>query len=485
MHQRYLTRCLLGISLLAGCAIAPRPEAQKNAEPRPPNVVIVFADDLGYGDLSSYGSKDFETPALDRLAAEGMRFTDFYAAQPVCSASRAALLTGCYPNRLGIHGALGPGAKVGLALEETTLAELLAPLGYATAIYGKWHLGSRAPFLPTRQGFDEYEGLLYSNDMWPKHPESPTAWPPLPWFVGETAVEIFDDHDDQEEITRRVTARAIDFIERQGDHPFFLYLPHPMPHVPLGVGPDFRGTSRYGMYGDVIAEIDDSVAQVRSALESTGVLDDTIFIFTSDNGPWLSYGDHAGTTGGLREGKGTTFEGGVRVPLVVRFPPRVAAGTTCSVPCMAIDLLPTIAAWTGAPLPPLPIDGKSLVAHLQGNPDAPAPHEVLGFWYHDRQLEAVRAGRWKLHFPHRYRAVKEGPPGNNGIPAKYDYGITIERALFDLENDPGETIDVSVQHPEEVARLERLADRLRVRLGDRLRKIDGTEVRAVGRLEGP
>ena len=324
-----------------------------------------------------------------------------------------------------------------------------------------------------------------SNDMWPKHPESPTAWPPLPWIVGEKQVEILEDHDAQEQITRRLTARAVDFIERQGKKPFFLYVPHPMPHVPLGVGPNFRGTSRYGMYGDVIREIDDSVGQIRRALEKSGVLDDTIIIFSSDNGPWLSYGDHAGSTGGLREGKGTTFEGGVRVPLVVRFPPSVPAGVICHAPCMAIDILPTITALTGGQLPPLAIDGKSLVPLFGAAPDAKSPHDILGFWYHDRHLEAVRSGRWKLHFPHRYRSVRDGPPGNNGIPAKYDYGVEIGLSLFDLVSDPSESIDVSGAHPEVVSRLERAADSLRARLGDRLRDVDGSEVRPVGHFEEP
>ncbi len=455
------------------------------AADRPPNVVIIFTDDQGWGDLSCYGSEEIPTPEIDRLAAEGMRFTDFYAAQAVCSASRAALVTGCYPNRIGIHGALGPNARIGLATTETTIAEVVKPLGYATAVFGKWHLGHREPFLPTQHGFDEYQGIPYSNDMWPGHPESPKAWPPLPWFKGDQPAETIEDFDGQEQITRRITALAVDFIRRQGEKPFLLYLPHSMPHVPLGASPKFRHTCRYGMYGDVIREIDDSVGQVRRALEETGVLDDTLIIFSSDNGPWLSYGDHAGTTGGLREGKGTSFEGGVRVPCVVRYPRLVPAGTTCSEPSMTIDVLPTIVALTGGRPPQLPIDGKSLVPLLRGDPEARSPHEALFIWYHDRHLEAMRSGRWKLHFPHQYRSLSGRAPGNNGIPAKYDNGVEIGLSLFDLDGDRGETTDVKAAHPEVLAHLEQLADAMRLRLGDRLREIDGSEERPVGRIEEP
>ncbi len=369
---------------------------------RMPNIVIIFTDDQGWGDLSCYGSSDVQTPHIDRLADEGMRFTDFYVSQPVCSASRASLMTGCYANRVGISGALSSDANIGLHPDEHTLAEVVKPLGYATACFGKWHLGHHPRFLPTNQGFDEYFGIPYSNDMWNAHPDWPKNHPRLFWYENDKPADPIDDLDDQEQITRRLTAKAVEFIHRQGDHPFLLYVPHSMPHVPLGVGPQFRQSTRYGPYADVIREIDWSVGQVRAALEQEHVLDDTIIFFSSDNGPWLNFGDHAGTTGGLREGKGTTFEGGVRVPLVVRYPRLVPAGHTCPEPAMTIDLLPTLVELTGGQPPSRDIDGMSMLPLLRGDPKATSPHDALFFWYHDRELQAMRMGRWKLHFAHTY-----------------------------------------------------------------------------------
>ena len=472
--------CVL-LGLFVGIDVAVAGQAS-DADP-PPNIVIVFTDDQGWGDLSCYGSTDIPTPNIDRLAAEGMRFTDFYVSQPVCSASRASLLTGCYPNRLGISGALAPSARHGLDPDETTIAEVVKPLGYATACFGKWHLGHLQPFLPTRQGFDEYEGIPYSNDMWPGHPESPKAWPRLPWYGPDGPIEFIDDLDDQQMITRRLTDLSVDFVNRNADRPFLLYVPHSMPHVPLAVGPEFRQSSMYGPYADVIKEIDWSVGAIVEALEEQGVLDRTIFIFASDNGPWINYGDHAGTTGGLREGKGTTFEGGVRVPFVVRYPPVVPAGTTCETPCMTIDVLPTIVELTGAAPPARKIDGRSILAQFRGTPGADPPHEALFFWYRKDELQAMRMGRWKLHFPHAYRSLEGRPPGNNGRPAKYTYGVRIGPALFDLVEDPGELENVAAAHPEVVARMRELAASARTELGDSLSKVDGLEIRRPMRVE--
>lgn len=448
----------------------------------PPNVVIIFTDDQGWGDLSCYGSKEIPTPHIDRLAAEGMRFTDFYVSQPVCSASRSSLITGCYANRVGIRGALVPSSKIGIDSDELTIAEVVKPLGYATACFGKWHLGHLRPFLPRQHGFDEYSGIPYSNDMWPGHPESPKAWPPLPWYENDEPTEIIEDLEGQEQITRRLTAKAVEFVHRNADGPFLLYLPHSMPHVPLGVGPKFRQTTSFGMYGDVIREIDASVGEIRAALEEEGVLDRTIFIFASDNGPWLSYGDHAGTTGGLREGKGTTFEGGVRVPLVVRYPEIVPAGSICAEPCMTIDILPTLVELTGGEAPKNMIDGRSIAHLLRGEADATSPHEALFFWYRNVELQAMRMGRWKLHFPHRFRSLEGRTPGNNGIPAKYNYQMKIGLELFDLESDPAESTDMSAEHPEIVEQMGALADRMRSRLGDTLTGTQGDEIRGPGRL---
>ena len=464
-------------------------DADQAKRPVQPNVVLFFTDDQGWGDLSCQGSEDIPTPHIDLLADEGVRFTDFYTAQPVCSASRGSLLTGCYANRIGISGALAPSSKIGLHPDEVTIAEVLRPAGYASACLGKWHLGHHPEFLPVRQGFDLYSGIPYSNDMWPGHPESPKAWPPLPWYTinsGEPgpAVELIEDLDDQDRITRRITEEAVSFIDQHADVPFFLYVAHSMPHVPLGVGPEFRQSTRFGMYGDVIREIDWSVGQVCEALKAHGILDRTLIIYTSDNGPWLSYGDHAGTTGGLREGKGTTFEGGVRVPMVARYPGVIPPGTICSEPSMTIDLLPTIAEMTGTTqyLGPREIDGKSIQSLFSGDPAARTPHEALYFWYHKGDLEAMRSGRWKLHFPHGYRSMNGREPGNNGIPGRYDYGIQTGLALYDLTDDPVEAVNLASEHPEVVARMVAMADQARASLGDRLTSTNGTDVRQPGRI---
>ena len=475
---------------------------EKEAEPaasattRPPNVVVVFADDLGWGDPACYGGRAAPTPHLDRLAREGVRFTDFHVAQAVCSASRAALLTGCYPNRVGIAGALGPNARQGLSADETTLAELLRARGYRTGAVGKWHLGHHAPFLPTRHGFDEWLGLPYSNDMWPHHPEAaPGTYPALPLFDGDSVVDPEVTPDDQRSLTARYAARAVDFIERAGgdDRPFFLYLAHSMPHVPLFAGADFAGTTPGGPYGDVLAEIDASVGAILAALERTGHLDDTLVLFTSDNGPWLSYGDHAGATGGFREGKGTVFEGGVRVPCLARLPGTIPQGSVCAAPAMTIDLFPTIAALAGAALETAPsgalvaggrvIDGRDIGGLLRGDPAAAEAqrHRDYGFWYLDNELQAVRRGRHKLFFPHVARTMEGQAPGADGVPGKYR-PLPVPRMLVDLESDPGETTDVSAEHPDVVAALEGVAERFRADLGDRLTGRQGSGVRPAGRL---
>lgn len=433
----------------------------KAEAPRPPNVVLIFADDLGYGDVGCYGAKGYATPNIDRLASEGIRFTDFYVAQAVCSASRAALLTGRYPNRVGILGALGPRAQNGIRRDELTLAEVFKSRGYATAIYGKWHLGDHDPFLPTDHGFDDYFGLPYSNDMWPRHPETPGAYPDLPLIDGKRVVDL---NPDQRLLTTWYTARATRFIDDNAHHPFFLYLPHSMPHVPLHVSRKFAGKSARGLFGDVISEIDWSVGQVLGALHRNHLDDNTLVIFTADNGPWLSYGDHAGSTAGLREGKGTTFEGGVREPAVFRLPGRIPAGAVCHEPAMTIDLLPTLARLIDATLPrDLRLDGKDIWPLITAAPGAASPHEAL-YFYWNRELQAVRSGRWKLHFPHDYRTMTE-TRGQGGKPGLYRQAH-IELSLFDLESDPAEATDLSAAHPDVVERLKQLADKARADLGD-------------------
>lgn len=415
-----------------------------------PNIVVIFTDDQGYADVGCFGAAGFSTPNLDRMAAQGRRFTNFYSAQAVCTASRAALMTGCYSNRINLLGALGPNAKIGIHDNEVTIAELLKPLGYSTAIFGKWHLGHHPKFLPTRHGFDEYFGLPYSNDMMRK--ERTPNHPPLPLIEGDTIIE---HNPDQSQLTTWYTRRAVNFIERNQDHPFFLYVPHSMPHVPLHVSDRFKGKSAQGMYGDVISEIDWSVGEILATIDRLQLNEQTLVIFTSDNGPWLSYGDHAGSAKPLREGKGTTWDGGQREPCIMRWTGTIPAGTVCDEPAMTIDVLPTIARLTGAPLPNHTIDGKSIWPLMAGHPRAKSPHDALYFYWGD-DLQAIRSGHWKLHFPHEYRTLAGQPGGTGGVPADYQQAKT-DTALFDLMEDIGETTNIADRYPDIVTRLTTMA----------------------------
>lgn len=450
-----------------------------DAKKSKPNIVLIFADDLGYGDLGCYGAKGYQTPHLDRMAKEGMRFTSFYVSTAVCSASRAAILTGCYHTRVDIHGAFGPNAKQGLHSDEVTIAEVLKSIGYMCGCFGKWHLGREPELLPMSQGFDEYFGFPYSNDMSPlkKNNPRPSAknYPKLPLIDGTKVVEI---EPDQSFITKRYTERAVKFIEKNKDRPFFCYLAHTMPHVPLFASPKFNGTTKRGLFGDVIEEIDWSVGEVLATLKRLKIDNNTLVIFTSDNGPWLTFGNHAGSAGPLREGKGTIFEGGVREPCIMRWPGKIPAGKECDIPAMTIDILPTICHITGAKLPDRKIDGKNIWPLMRGDPEAKSPHEAYFFWY-ARELRAVRMGKWKLHFPHKHR-TQVGPPGMDGVPAGQGTGF-IGLSLFDLEKDIGEKNNVLEKHPEVVAKIKKLAQEMRVRLGDNLTKTKGKEVRPVGR----
>ena len=487
MRVTYLLPLVLG-----ACAALPvDTEATAAGERRPPNIVVIFIDDLGYADIGPFGGR-IPTPNLDRMAAQGMKFTDFSVSSAVCSASRAALLTGCYHQRVGIAGALGPDAKAGLHPDEVTIAELCRTKGYATACFGKWHLGHHPKFLPTNQGFDEFYGLPYSNDMWPLHPayaELPPdaakrkqGYPPLPLLFGERVVDAEVTGAEQALLTRQYTERAVDFIARHRDEPFFLYVPHTMVHVPLFASPEFAGKSGHGAYGDVVMEIDWSVGEILAALQRGGIDDNTLVLFTSDNGPWLSYGDHAGSAGPLREGKGTMFEGGIRTPTIARWPGRVPAGTACGEFAATIDVLPTIAGLIGAELPKHRIDGFDIAPLLFAEPEATSPHRLFCCYYDGGQLQAVRDARWKLHFPHRYATLGGQPGGSNGRPAPYRTAA-IELALYDLRADPGETTDVKTQHPDVVARLQQLAADARRDLGDRLTTTTGAGVRPAGTLE--
>ena len=478
MNRREFIKAIgFGAAALAmpGCAgVAGRISGKTSVDK--PNFIIIFCDDAGYADVGCFGAKGFETPNLDRMAAEGVRFTDFYAAAASCTPSRAALMTGCYPQRVSMPHVLGPKAKIGINSEEQTIAELLKSRGYATACYGKWHLGHHPEFLPKRHGFDDYFGLPYSNDMWPHHPTS-RSYPDLPLIEGEKIIEY---NPDQRKLTTWYTERAVKFIEANSDRPFFVYVPHSMPHVPLYVSDKFKGKSKQGLYGDVIMEIDWSAGQILSTLKRLGIDEQTLVIFTSDNGPWLSYGDHAGSARPLREGKGTTFDGGQREPCIMRWPGKIPAGTVCDEPASAMDVLPTLAKLAGAQLPALRIDGKDIWPLMSGRPGATSPHEAL-FYYRGWALEAVRSGRWKLHLPHSYRTLGGRPGGTGGKPVKYEQA-KIGLSLFDLEKDIAEQHDVSAKHPKVVKRLLDLADKMREDLGDSTKKMKGKNRRPPGRI---
>lgn len=463
----------------------------------PPNVVVIFMDDMGYADINPFGNNQYKTPHLDRMAAEGRKFTDFVVSSAVCSASRAALLTGCYHRRVSISGALGPKSKQGLNPSETTLAEICKSKGHATAVFGKWHLGHNPKFLPTNQGFDEYYGIPYSNDMWPLHPSSiakrlkdPLAkinWPALPMIraTKEKGVRIVNDDvqpEDQEAMTREFTERAVNFIKANTEKPFFLYMPHPMVHVPLYVSDDFRGKSKTGLFGDVMMEIDWSVGQILGAIEDIGVERNTLVVFTSDNGPWLSYGNHAGKATPLREGKGTMFEGGYREPTLMWWKGKIPAGTTCDKLCSTIDILPTVAKLIGADLPNHKIDGQDIRPLMFGDENAQSPHDAFYCYYKGGELQAVRNERFKLMFPHQYRTLKGHPGGFGGRPIPYQSGKIVVPTLFDLDNDVSETKNVYSDHPDVVRQLEAAAERARADLGDKLTKRKGSGIREPGKM---
>ena len=446
-----------------------------------PNVIIIFMDDMGWADVGFNGGMHVKTPRLDQMAEEGLVLTDFYVAQPVCSASRSALLTGCYPNRIGITGALGPNATNGIHDGEITLAELCKSKGYATAIFGKWHLGHHTQFLPTRHGFDTFEGIPYSNDMWPMHPEAPKGtYPPLPYFKDEVQV---GENPDQRNFTGDFTQRTIDFIKEHKGEPFFIYVPHPMVHVPLYCSDEWNGKTGMGLYADVVGEVDEGVGKILDTIDKLGLEENTLVIFTSDNGPWLSYGDHAGQTGIYREGKGTTFEGGVRVPFVARWTGKIHAGRVSNEPMMTIDILPTIAEWIDAPLPSHQIDGKSATALLEGKNGAKSPQKAYYFYYKKNDLEAIRWGEWKIHFPHGYRSMVDNPVGSGGVPGKYDYSVKTGIELYSLRQDPSETKNVVDEYPEVMNNLEQLANQMRVDLGDNLINTKPTGQRKSGQVK--
>lgn len=485
MGMKRVARILLSIAILG-----------MEAHAETPNIILILADDLGYSDLGCFGAKDIRTPHIDQLAKDGTRFADFYVSQPVCTASRASLLSGSYANRVGLAGALNHTSRNGIHPDEWLLPEMLKDRGYATACIGKWHLGTVPTLRATRHGFDEWFGIPYSNDNSKYHPVLAAEMPPLPLHDGDNVVEL---DADQSAFTRRFTERAVTFIEKNAKRPFFLYLPHVMPHVPIFASEKFKGQSQRGLYGDVMEELDWSVGEILATLDRLKLAENTMVIFFSDNGPFLSYGEHAGTAHPFREGKLTAFEGGVRSPLIVRWPGRVAAGRVNREPWMAIDWLPTITAVVDGKNPTLKIDGLDATGLLLGKAGAKTPHEAL-FFYAGDELHAVRSGKWKLHFAHPYLTTA-GEPGRGGKPSNWGkgapraitdssmdaiasrHGQRVERlplSLFDLDADPGEATNLADHNPEVVERLKRLAEPVRADLGDALTGASGTGRRSAG-----
>ena len=457
-----------------------------HAAERPPNVILIVADDLGYADVGVYGAKGFTTPNLDRLAQEGIRFTDFHVAQAVCSASRAAIMTGCYPNRIGIEGAMEPWYKFGIHEDELTLPKMMKQKGYATGMVGKWHLGTPTEFLPTHRGFDEWFGLPYSNDQWPLHPEKPGKFPPLPMYEGDTVINPNLSHRDMEQLTTQYTERAVSFIERNKAKPFFLYVAHTMPHVPLAVSDKFRGATKRGLYGDAVEEVDWGIGEILATLKKHNLEKDTLVMFMSDNGPWLIYGNHAGSAFPLREGKTTTWDGGTRVPFIARWPGHIPAGSACKEMACAIDLLPTIAQLVGAQLPKHKIDGLDIWSLFDGEKNARNPHEAYFFYgvpfggWTGAELESVRTREWKLIVPHSYRTLGGRKPGMDGWPAEYQKQPVLEPELYDMASDIEEQHNVAAQHEDLMRRMLDMAEQCRVDLGDTTLNRKGAGMREPG-----
>lgn len=445
---------------------------------RPTNIVIINLDDVGYGDFSCYGASGYTTPHIDAMASQGVRFTRFLACQPISGASRAGLLTGCYPNRIGFAGAPGPNSAYGIHPDEMTLGELVKQQGYATAIFGKWHLGDHFRFLPLQNGFDEYYGLPYSNDMWPYHPQQGDVFnfPDLPTYDGNNIVGY---NTDQTQFTTDYTLRAISFIQKNRTKPFLLYLAHSMPHVPLAVSDKFKGKSEQGLFGDVMMEIDWSVGEVLRTIRELGLEANTMVILTSDNGPWANYGNHAGSAGGLREAKATTFEGGNRIPCIVYWKGHTQPGSICNKLASNIDLFPTVAEVSGAPLPKRKIDGVSILPLIEGEKDA-NPRTSFVYYYRKNDLEAVTDGEFKLVFPHKYVTYGAYEPGNDGQPGKLADREIQTPELYDLRRDPGERYNVAGLYPERMEKLTNIANEKRKELGDDLTGQHGTERRQPG-----
>lgn len=467
--MKRLLVCLALLWLIPVAAL----QAAESVTASKPNVVLIFIDDLGYGDIGPFGNTKHKTPHLDRLAQEGRKFTSFYAT-PVCSMSRACLLTGCYNVRVSIPGVMFPGAKNGLNPNETTLAEIVKPHGYATTCIGKWHLGHRDPFLPTKQGFDSYFGIPYSNDMTidPEHArfakdclfrEGMTEAKAREGAIRHTVPlmrgdEVVEYPADQSTLTKRYTEEAIKFITTNQAKPFFLYLPHSMVHVPLAASEAFRGKSEGGLFGDAVEEMDWSVGQIMKTLKDLQLDEKTLVIFTSDNGA------ASGSSAPWRGKKGTTFEGGVREPCIMRWPGRIPAGTTCNQIAGNIDVLPTLANLVGTEVSKdRVIDGRDISSLIVNN-DAPAVRDTHLYFNGGSNLAAIRQGDWKL-FLIDPTAPRNAPPGKRNPNRNANAALP----LFNLKDDPAETTDVADKHPEVVARLKEEAQRREKEIRDHQR----------------
>jgi arylsulfatase len=385
-----------------------------------------------------------------------------------------------------------PESKIGLNPDEETIAEVLKKQNYKSIAIGKWHVGCLKEFLPLQQGFDEYLGLPYSNDMWPVNYDGTPitkeskgrkyGYPPLPLIEGNDKIREIRTLEDQSELTTLYTERAVRFITENKKNPFFIYLAHSMCHVPLAVSGKFKGKSEQGLFGDVIMEIDWSVGEIMKSLEANGLTKNTLVVFTADNGPWLNFGDHAGSAGGLREGKGNSYEGGQREPCIMKWPGHIPEGTICNKQASTIDLLPTFAAITNADLPKKKIDGVNILPLMLGAKDA-NPRETFLYYYRKNSLEGIRKGNWKLVFAHPGRTYHGFQPGNNGFPGGTNENFQFEEGLYDLRRDPGEQYDVSELYPEVVAELKKLADEAREDLGDDLTNNPGKNRREPGKIK--